>query len=140
MTGYKHGHRSQGRRPPTYSSWHSMRTRVNHKPAYRGIEIDPRWDDFEAFLADMGERPEGATLDRIDGRRGYGPDNCRWASPTTQSRNKRRQHGVVWAKANEKWKVTIGVNGKVIFLGYFADWWDAMCARKSAENNYWGMV
>jgi hypothetical protein len=49
-----------------------------------------RWrDSFENFLSDMGERPEGMTLDRLDNTRGYEPGNCRWADSTTQAVNKR---------------------------------------------------
>jgi len=44
---------------------------------------------FENFLVDMGERPDGATLDRVDNQRGYFPENCRWADSKTQSRNRR---------------------------------------------------
>ncbi len=101
------------------------------------MEIDPLWDSFTNFLEDMGERPEGTTLDRINGNLGYSAGNCRWATPAIQSRNKRKQHGVIWAKQNNKWKVHIGHEGRVIFIGYYDDWWDAMCARKSAENHYW---
>lgn len=65
----------------------------------RGITIDPRWDDFERFLDDVGERPPNPpgwasrksfwTLDRIDNDGPYTPDNVRWASPAQQRHNQR---------------------------------------------------
>lgn len=55
----------------------------------RGIKYDPRWNDFKSFLADMRERPDGKTLDRIDVLRGYSKQNCRWATIIQQANNKR---------------------------------------------------
>jgi hypothetical protein len=58
---------------------------------YAGIDMDPRWARFEEFYADMGDRPEGHTLDRIDGALGYWPGNCRWATPQEQRINQDRR-------------------------------------------------
>lgn len=93
-----HGHsRSRDGKPtPTYKTWQAMRQRCEnpHDDRYRayggrGIEVCDRWRKYENFLSDMGERPEGMTLDRINSDGDYEPGNCRWASTRTQARNRK---------------------------------------------------
>lgn len=93
-TATKHGRY----RSPAYKSWDSMRQRClnPNNPNFRrygalGISVCDRWASFALFLEDMGERPVGTSLDRIDPHGSYTPGNCRWATQIQQSRNQKRR-------------------------------------------------
>jgi hypothetical protein len=91
----KHGHSPRRRPSRTYRAWQSMRGRCGdpgnqywHRYGGRGISVCDRWrSSFENFLADMGECPDGLSLDRIDVDGNYEPGNCRWATMAMQARN-----------------------------------------------------
>lgn len=81
-----HGHAHANKETQTYRSWVNMRQRCTNPDVYgysryggRGITFCERWNDFENFLADMGERPEGYSISRKDHDGNYEPSNCEWA-------------------------------------------------------------
>lgn len=97
----KHGHARKGKVSRTFNTWDKMFERcynIKHDafPRYggRGIQVCCRWhrsnpDAFKNFLADMGERPEGLNLDRINNDYSYMPSNCRWVTAHEQALNRR---------------------------------------------------
>jgi len=82
---------------PLYHTWEAMRQRCNDPNAAnyknyggRGISVCKRWNDFRKFIEDMGERPQGMTLDRINNDGNYTPKNCKWSTISEQNKNQRR--------------------------------------------------
>lgn len=102
----------------TYISWLNIRSRcedinnVNYcRYGGRGIVFCERWRLFENFLNDMGEKPEGMTVERIDNNGNYEPSNCRWATPKEQARNTRNN-------------VLVSHNGITLCI---AEWAEQLC-------------
>jgi hypothetical protein len=96
----RHYHCTNYQHTPTYRTWAFMIQRCtnpNRKDwkhyGGRGIRVCDRWKKFENFLADMGERPDGMTLDRIDNDDDYAPGNCHWIPAKDQP--KKRRHGLI---------------------------------------------
>lgn len=140
---------------PEHNSWVAMKQRCYYKGyrrydryGGRGIKVCDSWlESFENFYNDMGPKPSPKhSLDRIDTNGNYCPENCRWADQKTQTQNMGIRSdntsgvkGISRKKDTGKWQVCIGAgkSKKTIYLGVFSDWFDAVCARKSAENTYW---
>lgn len=108
---WKHG-MSRG---STYSSWHAMMGRCTSRAnrswknyGGRGITVCQRWHSFLNFVGDLGERPEGTELDRIDVNGNYEPGNCRWVTRSANFRNKRNNR-------------TLTVEGKTLTIAEWAE-------------------
>ena|SRR5580765_7669296 len=92
-----HGFARHGKEHPLYWTWLAMHKRCsnpNH-PTYknygaRGIKVCKRWSDFTKFLADVGERPPGLVMDRINNNGNYTPKNVRWTTWSVSNKNQRR--------------------------------------------------
>lgn len=94
-----HGHSLNYRRSPTYRTWQNMIQRctnpnIGHYKNYggRGITVCDEWRTFDNFLREMGERPEGTTLDRINNDGSYCKENCKWSNRHEQMANSRMAH------------------------------------------------
>lgn len=142
---------------PTYRSWEAMKQRCNNptnasydRYGARGISYTPSWESYANFLEDMGERPEGTTLDRIEGSKGYYKENCRWADKYTQRDNQPERTiqrkpransafgivGVTWHKRDCLYEsyAYVDCQRKQLYRG--TNFFEACCSRKSFEAKH----
>lgn len=129
----KHGHNRRYKKTPTYKCWANMiqrctntNNRQYHDYGGRGISVCSEWNEFEAFLRDMGDIPDGMTIDRIDNNLGYSKDNCKWSSRSEQCANQRLRtnntSGYIGVKKNYlKWTAFVTWEGIRHHLGSYAD-------------------
>lgn len=150
------GHGYNGSR--THNSWEACINRCYRESCVsyqyyggRGITVCDRWREpapqgFLNFLEDMGERPEGKTLNRVNGATQYSKETCAWATYSHQSYDKAYLRsdnssgitGVGWYSAGSKWYARISYNRKDIHLGYTKDFDQAVKWRRDAELKYYG--
>ncbi|HBN5447502.1 TPA: hypothetical protein L3F56_004202 [Klebsiella oxytoca] len=115
-----------------YGIWSGMMDRCyqENNPRFadygaRGITVCDQWHDFTSFYKDMGNKPDGMSLDRINNDKGYSPDNCRWATLNEQQWNQRKQKGTtsrflgVSKSRHGRWVARISAFGVKTHLGYF---------------------
>lgn len=132
--------RGRGARPKhgmknsrTYKSWTHMKYRCLNPNCKkykdyggRGIKVCDRWMDFQLFFEDMGERPEGMTLDRIDVNGHYEPGNCRWANNKDQSNNKRKNDVIDYLGASmnlSQWADALGIPRTTLYNRIYTLGW-----------------
>ena len=118
--GIKHG----GCHTEAYKSWEKMKARCENKSQYgyesyggRGIVVCDRWQSFALFFEDMGERPAGMSIDRIDVNGNYEPGNCKWSTVKEQSRNKRNNRNLVINNESRtvvEWAEIAGIRDSII--------------------------
>ena len=134
-----------------YGVWCAMKARCHNKndKAYlnyggRGIKVCERWqgiNGFKRFMEDMGYRPKGLTLDRIDNDGNYEPSNCRWVNRNQQVHN-RRTYGQSGYKGvfsyQGKWLAQLSSNYKSVYLGIFEDIEQAALAYDAAVVQLYG--
>ena len=138
---------------PTYKSWAEMKARCNNANRKdfqnyggRGISYDPRWESYGNFREDMGRRPEGLSLDRVDNSLGYTKSNCRWATSVEQNNNRRERlrgterkdntsgiPGVFQDKRRGTWYARVYQNGKPINLYCGPSYEEAVTRRQHYE-------
>ncbi|MCZ6897662.1 MAG: AP2 domain-containing protein [Betaproteobacteria bacterium] len=134
-----------------YGAWKNMHSRCYNTadPSYpnyggRGISMCARWLKFENFYADMGERPDNLTLERIDNEKGYEPSNCKWATRQEQSINQRMKKNNksgfrgVFYRNPDGWGAQVNYKYKPYLLGFFDTPKEAAEARDRfiIDNNF----
>lgn len=137
----------------TYKSWLSMKERCTCPssktyPDYggSGVTVCDRWlQSFENFLEDMGERPEGTSINRINGAKVYSKENCEWANRSIQGYDQKKRctntpgrTGVYFIKVTNNWAARITKDNKQIHLGFFDDFSVASQIREAEEIKLFG--
>lgn len=152
-----HGHNRPGKRTPVYRVYDNMKGRCYNPNATgyedyggRGIAMCERWleespQGFLNFLEDMGDKPHGTLLDRVDPNKDYNKENCRWIDRSMSNFNRRRldknssgRTGVMWAENCSRWIARITKDSEEFVLGYFVSFKAAVRARENAEIIYFG--
>lgn len=128
-----HGHALERNQSKTYHTWSSMKRRCYNKKASnydryggRGIQVCDRWlNSFENFLEDMGEKPDGMTIERLKSNGNYAPENCKWADNIEQANNKSNNRILDFdgkSMTVAQWARELGLSYKTLSLRLLRGW------------------
>ncbi len=138
---------------PTHMSWRKMQDRTRYEEYYQwhgDVDVCDRWDtrkggSFDNFFEDMGERPEGTSLNRINGSKIYSKETCEWATYSVQSFDQRMKStntsgrtGVRWREERGVWEARISKDDKKTIVYYGPSFEEACKAREQAEIELYG--
>lgn len=137
---------------PTYNSWAAMKQRCYdpNKDKYqyyggKGVTVCKEWlNDFAKFLADMGEKPKGMSLERKDVTGDYTPANCKWDTFSRQSYNTGKNSNNtsgrtgVYLEPKGLWRALLGLENELLYLGSYVTIDEAIAAREAAELKHYG--
>jgi hypothetical protein len=136
---------------PTYSTYKAMLRRCTDelfddwdRYGGDGVVVCASWlGSFENFFEDMGVRPEGCTLNRVNGSKIYSKETCEWATLSVQSYDQKMKSSNVSGRTGVHshkggWRACIGFQNKNVYLGFFSDKESAILARKKAEMEMYG--
>ncbi len=123
----KHGAARRGKqRSRTYSLWQNMITRCKRDSRYSHVSVCEAWlNSYDKFLADMGECPDGLSLDRINNSGNYEPSNCRWANAKTQNNNRRNNRTITFngeTRTVSGWMDFNGLNYSTFYRRILLGW------------------
>lgn len=131
---------------PTYNSWKSMMDRCYHSTCKshrryrgRGITVCKRWHSFENFLVDMGKRPIGRTLERVNNDGNYRPSNCRWATHAEQVRNTSVNRRITFRGETlilTDWARKTGINQRTLFNRIDTGWPIDLALTRPANHGW----
>jgi hypothetical protein len=147
----KRSHRTHGMSDTVeYRAWQRMKERCCNPNCKqfkhyggRGVTICDRWVKFENFIHDMGPRPSGMSLDRINVDGNYEPANCRWATQKDQTRNTRRNAFIEFdgqRKTVGEWAECLGLNYMTLYTRIFTNEWPLSIALAPAKANPWDVA
>jgi hypothetical protein len=140
-----HGHARRGRVSPTYKTWRSMHMRCyrENNPSFdhygaKGVIVCNRWHTFENFLSDMGERPEGCTIDRVDSNKNYTKTNCRWLNASENSARAQNRYLTFRGKKKtiSQLAIEFGIRQDTLHFRVFKAGWDLEKAVTTPTRKY----